>query len=250
MMNLRTFFFTIILVPKPKKEFVTIPDYDTTGDSETSPAAAPKEEGELPTCLLCVQWGKKVFSQPPIVQVLPLKKMTEACKLKLPISARYNKMTKTTIKDYVDIATLRRIDLTGNLISEIEDGAFSKLPLLEELNISELAKIPMLPAKLVSFNDNYNQLTTKACKHTTNIFSLKLTKMAYLYLGNNELETTPLPESLHIVHYMPTSVFQGNNTQYIRANMEEVRLDSNPLMLAKHPNSFVCLRALPIGPYH
>ena len=26
-----------------------------------------------------IQWGKKVFSQPPIVQVLPLKKMRDAC---------------------------------------------------------------------------------------------------------------------------------------------------------------------------
>ena len=26
-----------------------------------------------------LQWGKKVFGQPPIVQVLPLKKMREAC---------------------------------------------------------------------------------------------------------------------------------------------------------------------------
>ncbi len=26
-----------------------------------------------------IQWGKKVFSQPPIVQVLPLKSMREAC---------------------------------------------------------------------------------------------------------------------------------------------------------------------------
>ncbi len=26
-----------------------------------------------------IQWGKKVFSQPPIVQVLPLKKMRKAC---------------------------------------------------------------------------------------------------------------------------------------------------------------------------
>ncbi len=26
-----------------------------------------------------IQWGKKVFSQPPIVQVLPFKKMREAC---------------------------------------------------------------------------------------------------------------------------------------------------------------------------
>ncbi len=29
--------------------------------------------------ILYIQWGKKVFSQPPIVQVLPLKKMREAC---------------------------------------------------------------------------------------------------------------------------------------------------------------------------
>ena len=26
-----------------------------------------------------IQWGKTVFSQPPIVQVLPLKKIREAC---------------------------------------------------------------------------------------------------------------------------------------------------------------------------
>ncbi len=29
--------------------------------------------------IIYIQWGKKVFSQPPIVQVLPLKKMREAC---------------------------------------------------------------------------------------------------------------------------------------------------------------------------
>ncbi len=29
--------------------------------------------------IVYVQWGKKVFSQPPIVQVLPLKNMREAC---------------------------------------------------------------------------------------------------------------------------------------------------------------------------
>ena len=28
---------------------------------------------------IIIQWGKKVFSQPPIVKVLPLKKMREAC---------------------------------------------------------------------------------------------------------------------------------------------------------------------------
>ncbi len=34
---------------------------------------------QLSTTLQYLQWGKKVFSQPPIVQVLPLKKMREAC---------------------------------------------------------------------------------------------------------------------------------------------------------------------------
>uniref|UniRef100_A0A8C7SGP4 Osteoglycin n=1 Tax=Oncorhynchus mykiss TaxID=8022 RepID=A0A8C7SGP4_ONCMY len=223
MMNLRTFFFTIILVPKPKN----LHNWWLT------------KYFFCPTvCLTGSVYCEEVSPEMTAVPSLPKE------------TAYLRTLQQNDQNHHQRLSTLRRIDLTGNLISEIEDGAFSKLPLLEELNISELAKIPMLPAKLVSFNDNYNQLTTKACKHTTNIFSLKLTKMAYLYLGNNELETTPLPESLHIVHYMPTSVFQGNNTQYIRANMEEVRLDSNPLMLAKHPNSFVCLRALPIGPYH
>ena len=34
-----------------------------------------------------VQWGKKVFSQPPIVQVLPLKKMSEACIFQKPVTS-------------------------------------------------------------------------------------------------------------------------------------------------------------------
>ena len=65
-------------------------------------------------------------------------------------------------------ATLRRIDLTGNLISEIEDGAFAKLTFLEELTLAEnrLAKLPMLPAKLISFNANFNRLKTKGVKST------------------------------------------------------------------------------------
>lgn len=73
-------------------------------------------------------------------------------------------------------ATLRRIDLSGNLISEIEDGAFSKLNQLEELTLAEnkLVKLPMLPAKLVSLNVNHNLLKTKGVK--ANIFKVKVNK--------------------------------------------------------------------------
>ncbi len=35
--------------------------------------------GFILAVVIYIQWGKKVFSQPPIVQVLPLKKMREAC---------------------------------------------------------------------------------------------------------------------------------------------------------------------------
>jgi Leucine-rich repeat (LRR) protein len=50
----------------------------------------------------------------------------------------------------------------------VEDGAFSKLPVLEELNLSEnrLVKLPMLPAKLTVFNANYNLLKTRGVKAT------------------------------------------------------------------------------------
>lgn len=52
------------------------------------------------------------------------------------------------------------------MISEIEDGTFSKLTMLEELSLAEnrLVKLPTLPAKLTSFNANANLLKTKGVK--------------------------------------------------------------------------------------
>ncbi|XP_062315154.1 osteoglycin, paralog b [Osmerus eperlanus] len=271
MMDHRTLFISIILLPwmlssaaknrflevkKPKNEIVTISDYDTLGDSDTSPVAgASTDDSELPTCLLCVCLTGSVYCEevsPEMTAVPALPKETAY------LYARYNKITKITNKDFADVATLRRIDLTGNLISEIEDGAFAKLTLLEELTLAEnrLAKLPMLPAKLISFNANFNRLKTKGVKSTA---FKKLDKLSYLYLGNNELEAIPpLPESLRIVHLYRNNIAtisdqtfcKTNDTHYIRANMEEVRLDGNPLLLAEHPKSFVCLRALPIGNYH
>ncbi len=46
------------------------------------------------TVVAHVQWGKKVFSQPPIVQVLPLKKMKEACHF----HHRYTSTTRDKIR--------------------------------------------------------------------------------------------------------------------------------------------------------
>lgn len=218
----------------------------------------------LPTCLLCVCLSGSVYCEevsPEMSTVPSLPKETAY------LYARFNKIRKINNGDFADmgkykffqlwtnltllqwmtpvklcfvlffscLATLRRIDLTGNVISEIDDGAFSKLHNLEELILEEnrLTKLPMLPTKLVSFNANNNKLRTQGVKanafkvsclhlkiflhiltffyfdilwlvsrtHICDLLLQKLTRLAYLYLGNNELTAVPqLPESLHVVH--------------------------------------------------
>ncbi|XP_056304977.1 osteoglycin, paralog b [Danio aesculapii] len=245
----------VMEVKKPKKKVILSQDYDNPADKDVEiPGADPKDHEDLPTCLMCVCLTGSVYCEdvsPDMTTVPALPQETAY------LYARFNKITKITNKDFANIATLKRIDLSGNLISEIEDGAFSKLSHLEELTLAgnKLVKLPMLPANLLSLDVNHNLLRTKGVK--ANIFK-KLIKLAYLYLGDNGLEAIPpLPESLRVVHLHNNNITsltddtfcKGNSTHYIRHNMQEVRLDGNPLTLAQHPNSFICLRALPIGHY-
>ncbi len=49
-----------------------------------------------------IQWGKKVFSQPPIVQVLPLKKMREVCNFHHRYtSTMRDKIRKTNAENHI-----------------------------------------------------------------------------------------------------------------------------------------------------
>ncbi|KAK9514824.1 hypothetical protein VZT92_025511 [Zoarces viviparus] len=266
MMQLRTLLLTSVMLPwmlssaaknksmevrKPKKNTVKVPNFNVLQDTEP---AAPRAH-ELPTCLLCVCLSGSVYCEevtPEMSAVPALPKETAY------LYARFNKIRKIRNQDFANMATMKRIDLTGNLISEIEDGAFSKLPHLEELALAEnrLTKLPVLPGKLVSFNANFNRLRTQGVKATA---FKKLTRLTYLYLGNNELAAVPqLPESLHVVHLHNNKIStitdetfcKGNTSHYIRTNMDEVRLDGNPVALSEHPNSFICLQSLPIGWYN
>ncbi|XP_040903550.1 osteoglycin, paralog b [Toxotes jaculatrix] len=268
MMQLRTLIFTSVMLPwilssaakdeymearKPKRDIANLADYVSPQVSNTN-IEAPKA-AELPTCLLCVCLSGSVYCEevsPEMSAVPTLPKETAY------LYARFNKITKIRNKDFADMATLRRIDLSENLISVIEDGAFSRLPNLEELTLAEnrLTKLPTLPTKLVLFNANFNKLKTQGVKATA---FKKLTRLAYLYLGNNELTAVPqLPESLHVVHLHNNNIStitdetfcRGNTSHYIRTNMNEVRLDGNPLKLSQHPNSFICLQSLPVGWYN
>ncbi|XP_072222825.1 osteoglycin, paralog b [Leuresthes tenuis] len=239
---------------KPAMGIVNIPANGFQQDPEAVPAVAQKAN-DLPTCLMCVCLSGSVYCEevsPDMTAVPSLPKET------LHLYARFNKISRIRNTDFADTATLRRIDLTGNLITEIEDGAFSKLPLLEELTLADnmLTRLPVLPVKLESFNANYNRLKSQGVKATA---FKKLTRLAYLYLGNNELTEVPqLPESLHVVHLHNNKIStitdetfcKGNTSHYIRLNLDQVRLDGNPMELSQHPNSFICLKSLPIGWYN
>ncbi|KAG8436248.1 hypothetical protein GDO86_007373 [Hymenochirus boettgeri] len=232
---------------------ITRDRFKRSKEKATNTTAAKEEDVDLPTCLLCVCLSGSVYcEETDIESVPPLPKETSY------LYARFNKIKKITAKDFADFPTLRRIDLTGNLIEEIEDKAFEKLPLLEQLSLAEnkLNKIPALPSKLTVFNANHNQIKSKGIK--ANAFK-KLTNLAYLYLANNQLESVPsnLPETLRILHLQHNAITsitddtfcKSNNTHYVRTLMDDIRMEGNPVILGKYPNSFTCLKTLPSGSY-
>ncbi|XP_037534952.1 osteoglycin, paralog a [Nematolebias whitei] len=223
-------------------------------EPDDSPTPSGGDSADLPTCLLCVCLSKSVYCEevnPDMTTVPPLPKETAY------LYARFNKIKKISKKDFSDTVTLKRIDLTGNLISEIDDGAFSKLTLLEELSLAEnrLVKLPTLPTKLTSFNANNNFLKTKGVK--ANTFK-KLTKLATLYLADNQLEAVPyVPETVRILHLQNNNITdvnqntfcRSNDTYYLRPSLSEVRMEGNPVVLSKYPDSFTCMKVLPVGRY-
>ncbi|XP_070759287.1 osteoglycin, paralog a [Enoplosus armatus] len=223
-------------------------------ESDDNPIPVEGDASDLPTCLLCVCLTGSVYCEevsPDMTSVPTLPKETAY------LYARFNRIKKISIKDFDEIVTLKRIDLTGNLISEIEDGAFAKLNLLEELSLAEnrLVKLPMLPAKLTSFNVNHNLLKTRGVK--ANAFK-KMTKLVNLFLADNQLEAVPhIPDNVKILHLQNNNITEvntdtfcrSNDTYYLRLSLSEVRLDGNPVVLSKYPDSFTCMKVLPVGRY-
>ncbi|NP_001075585.1 mimecan precursor [Oryctolagus cuniculus] len=222
-------------------------------DESVTPAPPKKENDEMPTCLLCVCLSGSVYCEEVDIDAVPPLPKESAY-----LYARFNKIKKLTAKDFADMPNLRRLDFTGNLIEDIEDGTFSKLALLEELSLAEnqLLKLPVLPPKLTLFNAKYNKIKSRGIK--ANTFK-KLNNLSFLYLDHNALESVPpnLPESLRVIHLQFNNITsitddtfcKANDTRYIRDRIEEIRLEGNPIALGKHPNSFICLKRLPIGTY-
>lgn len=222
-----------------------------------SPTMAPDADNspaDLPTCLLCVCLTGSVYCDETEIEEIPiLPKETSY------IYARFNAIKKITVKNFADFPTLKRIDLSGNQITEIEDKAFSQLPELEHLTLSEnnLIRLPALPPKLETLSAQYNRIKSNGIKR--NAFK-NLSNLRNLYLGYNRLDKVPanLPQSLHILHLQHNNISSiTDNTfckpmdaSYIRRQLTEIRLEENPINLAEYPNGYICLPRLPIGrPY-
>ncbi|XP_069793363.1 osteoglycin, paralog a [Narcine bancroftii] len=209
---------------------------------------------DMPTCLLCVCLTGSVYCDETETEEIPiLPKETSY------LYARFNLIKKVTVKDFADFPTLRRIDLTGNQITEIEDKAFSQLPQLEHLSLSEnrLIRLPALPAKLVILNAQHNRIKSNGIKR--NAFK-NLANLQFLYLGYNHLNKVPanLPQSIRVLHLQHNNISSITDStfckpldaSYLREQLTEIRLEENPINLAEYPNSYICLKRLPIGrPY-
>ncbi|KAM6214614.1 mimecan isoform 2-T2 [Rhynchocyon petersi] len=239
-----------------EKKSIIIPDEKSLQlqkDESVTILPDKKENEEMPTCLLCVCLLGSVYCEEVDIDVVPPLPKESAY-----LYARFNKIKKLTAKDFADIPNLRRLDFTGNLIKDIEDSTFSKLSLLEELSLAEnqLLKLPILPPRLTLFNAKFNKIKSRGIK--ANTFK-KLSNLTFLYLDHNALESVPLnlPESLRVIHLQFNNITsvtddtfcKANDTRYIREHIEEIRLEGNPIILGKYPNSFTCLKRLPVGSY-
>ncbi|XP_074078518.1 opticin [Macrotis lagotis] len=205
-----------------------------------------------PTCLVCVCLGTSVYCDDAgLEHIPPLPQETTY------LYARFNQISRIQSADFKGLKKLKRIDLSSNSISTIEDDAFL-LPALEELIISEnkLVFLPSLPSSLVILDAQFNNLQGSGILPMS--FG-ELKKLQFLYLSDNKLEYIPVPlptslRSLHLqnnrIRMIPEDTFcDAQDLKYIRKALEDIRLDGNPINLSLFPNAYFCLPRLPIGSY-
>ncbi|KAG8005592.1 Epiphycan [Nibea albiflora] len=258
----------VLMGPNTQKEEELLPTTPTTPQegsggvegsvSELPEPDEPDEPDEpvidregMPTCLLCTCLGGSVYCDDlKLDSVPPLPKDTTH------FYARYNRITKINKSDFAFMNKLKRIDLTANAITSIDDKAFMGLPELEELVIREnhISQLPALPETMTLIDASHNNIGSKGIHNEA---FKDMTSLLYLYLTDNYIDyiPVPLPDSLRSLH------LQRNNVQmmhedtfcnlkdfnYIRNALEDIRLDGNPINLSRTPQAYICLPRIPIG---
>uniref|UniRef100_A0A3B4EWN9 Uncharacterized LOC102197583 n=1 Tax=Pundamilia nyererei TaxID=303518 RepID=A0A3B4EWN9_9CICH len=214
------------------------------------PSSCPCIPG-MPICLLCTCLGGSVYCDDlNLDSVPPLPKDTTH------FYARYNRIKKINKSDFASMNKLKRIDLTHNEITSIEDRAFMGLPELEEVVIREnhISQLPSFPETMTLIDASHNNVGSKGIHREA---FKDMTGLLYLYLTDNHIDyiPVPLPDTLRSLH------LQRNNIQmmhedtfcnlqdfsYIRRALEDIRLDGNPINLSRTPQAYICLPRIPIG---
>ncbi|XP_078139500.1 opticin [Centroberyx gerrardi] len=229
----------------------TLPPAPVTMDFKGPGLFGPETGLGMPTCLLCVCIAGSVYcDDTSLEQIPPLPKDTTH------FYGRFNKIRHVKNTDFINLNKLKSIDLTGNQISGMDEDAFRPLPQLQELLLADnnLQALPELPITMRRIDIRNNRLISGGV-HPEGFKDMS--QLEFLYLSNNKLDyiPTPLPESLRVLH------LQNNNIQhlhegtfcnrhdrnYIRRNLEDIRLDGNPLDINLFAHSYVCLPRLPVG---
>ncbi|XP_076015060.1 epiphycan isoform X3 [Genypterus blacodes] len=227
------------------------PQFIPQGSDGSGVLMGPDTQKGMPTCLLCTCLGGSVYCDDlKLDSVPPLPKDTTH------FYARYNRITKINKSDFAFMNKLKRIDLTANEITSIDDKAFTGLPELGELVIREnlISQLPALPETMTLIDASHNSISSRGIHKEA---FKDMTSLLYLYLTDNSIDyiPVPLPDSLRSLH------LQRNNIQmmhedtfcnlkdfnYIRNALEDIRLDGNPINLSRTPQAYICLPRIPIG---
>uniref|UniRef100_A0A8C2YQZ0 Opticin n=1 Tax=Chinchilla lanigera TaxID=34839 RepID=A0A8C2YQZ0_CHILA len=205
----------------------------------------------LPTCLVCVCLSSSVYcDDTDLENIPPLPRMTTY------LYARFNRISHIRAGDFKGLTKLKRIDLSSNFISSIDNDALYSLPALQDLILSEnqLAALPMLPSGLELLDVRLNRLQSSGIQPRA--FGA-LAKLQFLFLADNLLDSVPGPlplslRSLHlqnnVIETMPRDAFcDVEEHRHTRRLLEDIRLDGNPINLSLFASTYFCLPRLPIG---
>ncbi|KAK2874291.1 hypothetical protein Q8A67_021444 [Cirrhinus molitorella] len=236
----------VTLPPRPTKS--PIP---STLDFHDPGLFGPDTGLGMPSCLLCVCISGSVYcDDSDLTQIPPLPKDTTH------FYARFNKITEIRATDFSNLSQLKRIDLSGNQISKVNQDAFRSLLKLQDLMLSDnnIQALPELPATLKHIDVRNNQLRSSGL-HAEAFKEMK--ELQFLYLSSNKLDyiPVPLPESLRVLHLQDNNIqsisqdtfCNTHDISYIRKALEDIRLDGNPVDINLYAQAYVCLPRLPIG---
>ncbi|XP_016832762.1 opticin isoform X2 [Cricetulus griseus] len=177
------------------------------------------------------------------------------------ISSSNLTMTGPTTSDLLNSqsshAKLKRIDLSSNSISSIHNDAFCLLPALQDLILPEnqLAALPVLPSGIEFLDVRLNRLQSSGIQPEAFV---ALEKLQFLYLADNLLDSIPgpLPLSLRSLHLQNNMIKTMERDTFCdtrehrhehRRQLEDIRLDGNPINLSLFPEAYFCLPRLPVG---